>query len=609
MKNAERSICPFCSMGCTLFIRPGTGAPYVGQEGIPALDYDPEGHVNRGSLCGKGNMALELMTHPHRLQTPLLRLDGELRPASWDAALDTLASEIERIRNADGPDAIGILAGPCLSNEEAARAATLAHRIGTPHFDFCLPEDRVILGGIARSRAHPEPVTSVEEIDAMTAMLVVGDLFTLAPCIAKPILNARYERRHNVLGVLGFWKSRTALFGKPLLRNRPGREAVVLALLLATALDDVGGRSVPWRAEARMVLDGLDRATLQDLAGVETADLAWLLDALRTEERSGVFVGCGFAETERVDLVAGLAALLAEATGSRFLSMLTGPNSRGVHRAVLEAGFPKAGGLTSPEMLEAAGTGDLTAIVSFGCDPLSSLPGRLADAAAEKLELVAVTGAMPSETSRVADVVLPSAVWGEKTGTTWSAFGEAGALVEAMPPPGAARPDGAILADLGARLDDAPDAPDAPRIGRGRRGFFDDIDLHVRMEQRELVGREVGTHLLLPEFVPSHSGDGLFTRHLSWPRHEMPEPVIALSRAHAAELEVQEGDHVRVRSREAEAVLKVRVELNLPDDVVLAPPHYPEVRRLTSWRLDTALRDLDLRPGRVSVEPIPEGTR
>ena len=56
-------------------------------------------------------------------------------------------------------------------------------------------------------------------------------------------------------------------------------------------------------------------------------------------------------------------------------------------------------------------------------------------------------------------------------------------------------------------------------------------------------------------------------------------------------------------------MLRVRVELNLPDDVVLAPPHYPEVRRLTSWRLDPALRDLDLRPARVSVEPIPEGTR
>ena len=609
MKHAERSICPFCSMGCTLLIHPGTGAPYVGQEGIPALDYDPEGRVNRGSLCGKGNMALELLTHPQRQQVPQLRRDGTLVPVSWDDALGTLAGELERIRRTDGPGAIGILAGPYLSNEEAALAIELARRIGTPHLDFAQPEDRVLLGGIARARAHPEPVTSVEEIDAMTAMLVVGDLFTLSPCIAKPILNARYERRHHVLGVLGFWKSRTALFGKPVLKNHPGREAAVLALLLAQALEDVGGRSVPWRAEARQVLDGLDLAALQDLAGVESADLQWLLDALRKEEQTGVFVGCGFAETERVDLVAGLAALLAEATGSRFLTMLTGPNSRGVHRAVGAAGFPKADGLTGPEMLEAAGTGDLKAIVCFGSDPLASLPGRLADAAAEQLELLAVAGPMAGETSEVAHVVLPTATWGEKTGTVWSAFGDEGALTAAMPPPGSARSEARILEELQALLEDAPDAPDAVPARKGSAGFFEDIELHIRMEQREMEGREVGTHVLLPEFGPSHAGDGYLTRHLSWPRHEMPEPVVALSRAHAAELAVQAGDHVRVRSREVDAVLKVRIELNLPDDVVLAPPHYPEVRRLTTWRLDSALRDLDLRPGRVSVERTEESTR
>jgi assimilatory nitrate reductase catalytic subunit len=119
----------------------------------------------------------------------------------------------------------------------------------------------------------------------------------------------------------------------------------------------------------------------------------------------------------------------------------------------------------------------------------------------------------------------------------------------------------------------------------------------------------VGTHVLFPEFAPAHAADGWLTRHLSWPRHEMPFPRVAISPRHATSLGVKEGDRVRLRSRDSEAVLEVRVEKNLRDDVVLVPPHFPEVRQLTEWRLDPVLRDLDLRPGRVSVEAFREDGR
>ena len=66
---------------------------------------------------------------------------------------------------------------------------------------------------------------------------------------------------------------------------------------------------------------------------------------------------------------------------------------------------------------------------------------------------------------------------------------------------------------------------------------------------------------------------------------------------------------MRVRSRDAAAELVVRIEQRLVEDVVLVAPYYPETRRLTGWRLDGVLRDLDLRPERVSVEPVGEVAR
>ena len=50
--------------------------------------------TNRGGLCQRGWTAADLLDHPDRLTTPLLRdrPSGELRPATWDEAVDRIAA-------------------------------------------------------------------------------------------------------------------------------------------------------------------------------------------------------------------------------------------------------------------------------------------------------------------------------------------------------------------------------------------------------------------------------------------------------------------------------------------------------------------------------------
>ncbi len=596
-------------------LRPAAGAPYIGQGELAALDYDAGGRVNRGSLCGKGNMALELLTHPDRRMAPLTRTNGALAPTSWDAALDLLVERLAHVRATDGAASVGILAGPYLTNEEAALAARLARAIGTPHLDLCQPEDRVVLAGLRRCHARPELLKSVDEIDSMRGIIVVGDLFTHAPCIAKPVLNARYDRRGNVLGTVGFWHSRTAVFGKPRLQCQPGRESAALALFLRLLLDAIDAKDpdadLPaWVPDARKTLEAFPVPMLEELSGLSAGDLQWPLDKMLREDDTGVLLGCGFAETERLDLVAGLAALIAELTRSRFLAMYAGANTVGVRRVLEAEGFPGTHGFTGSEMGEACGTGDLKAIISLSADPVGTSPGRVADDAVGQLELIVTTGPFDGATDRAAHIVLPTATWGEKVGSAENAFGDRETLSRVVAPPGSARPDADVLLALCERVEALGGELPEPDVGAPRGGheedFFGELELHLRMERREEGGVEVGSHVLFPEFVVSHAGDGWLTRPLSWPRHEMPHPQVAISPAHAAEIGVRAGDMVRVRSRDAQTEMTVRVERRLPDDVVLVPPHFPEVRRLTTWRLDPALRDLDLRPGRVAVEPLEE---
>ena len=80
--------------------------------------------TNRGGLCSKGWTAASLLDHPQRLLTPLVRSvpgdrRSEFRSASWDEALDLIATKIIGLQAAYGPDSIGCFGGGGLTNEKA----------------------------------------------------------------------------------------------------------------------------------------------------------------------------------------------------------------------------------------------------------------------------------------------------------------------------------------------------------------------------------------------------------------------------------------------------------------------------------------------------------
>ena len=86
----------------------------------PSVDGDPRFPVNKGGLCVKGWMSAETLAHPERLLTPLVRnARGVLAPATWDEALDHVASRIQDVQRRHGADAVGVFGSGSLTNEKA----------------------------------------------------------------------------------------------------------------------------------------------------------------------------------------------------------------------------------------------------------------------------------------------------------------------------------------------------------------------------------------------------------------------------------------------------------------------------------------------------------
>jgi anaerobic selenocysteine-containing dehydrogenase len=73
---------------------------------VVKLAGDPDHPITRGFLCYRTNQFLARQYSPERLTQPLLRKAGELRPVSWEEALDHVASTLQRIARESGPASI-----------------------------------------------------------------------------------------------------------------------------------------------------------------------------------------------------------------------------------------------------------------------------------------------------------------------------------------------------------------------------------------------------------------------------------------------------------------------------------------------------------------------
>jgi predicted molibdopterin-dependent oxidoreductase YjgC len=125
--------CIYCGCGCGLYLQVVDGK-VVGTQPV-------KGHpVSEGKLCIKGWNACDFVYHSDRLATPLIRdsKGGEFRQATWDEALDLVASRLNQIKAENGPDAIGFLASAKCTNEENYLLQKLARAVvGTNNVDHC----------------------------------------------------------------------------------------------------------------------------------------------------------------------------------------------------------------------------------------------------------------------------------------------------------------------------------------------------------------------------------------------------------------------------------------------------------------------------------------
>jgi predicted molibdopterin-dependent oxidoreductase YjgC len=291
-----------------------------------------------------------------------------------------------------------------------------------------------------------------------------------------------------------------------------------------------------------------------------------------------------------------------------------------------------APGLTVVEMMHAAAQGHLRAMYVMGENPVVSDPNTdQVRAALDRLDLLVVQDIFLTETAELADVVLPAAAWAEKSGSYTTTERRVQWSQQAVNPPGEARPDWQILANLATclLLRDFPilDSPQAilseinqavalyagitpERLAASPGGLFWPCPaaghpgtpiLHTeRFATGDGLARLEPVHYLPPAEQPAgafpltlttgrlavHYNGGSMTRRSPSLQVQVPSLFVEMNPADAARLGLAEGDAVAVHTARGRATARARVTDTVQGGVAFMPFHFAGTNRLTADALD-----------------------
>ncbi len=475
--------------------------------------------TNRGGLCQKGWTAADLLDHPDRLTTPLLRdrPGGELRPATWDEALDRIAAGVRDVQQRHGPDAVAVFGGGGLTNEKAYALGRFARvTLRTRHIDYngrwCM-SSAAAAGNRAFGidRGLPFPLADLGRAD--TLLLVGANPAETMPPLMRHVTDLR--ERGGRLIVVDPRATATARQADLHLQPLPGTDLAVANALLHIALTEgwldrayVAERTTGFD-EVRRTVAGYWPAEVERLSGVPVADLHATARALATVDRAIILTARGAEQHAKgVDTVTALINLalalgLPGRPGSGYGCLTGQGNGQGGREHGQKAdqlpGYRRiddpaarahvAGvwgvdpdslpgpGVPAYQLLDALGTpSGARALLVFGSNPVVSAPrAARVESRLRALDLLVVADFVRSETAELADVVLPVAQWAEEDGTMTNLEGRVLRRRALREPPAGVRTELEILAALAGRLTDGAPLPSDPRevfaeLGRASAG-------------------------------------------------------------------------------------------------------------------------------------------
>ncbi len=481
--SSVRTACPYCGVGCGVLATPdGAGGATIAG--------DPEHPANFGRLCSKGSALGETLDLEGRLLQP--QIAG--RPASWDQALTLVAERFSAAIAEHGSESVAIYASGQLLTEDYYVANKLMKGFfGSANIDT---NSRLCMASTAsgQKRAFGGDVVpgTYEDLEQADLLVLVGsNLAWCHPVLYQRVAAAKAARPEMRVVTVDPRRTATSDLADLELPLQPGSDVALFNGLLAT----IEASGAIDRAYVAAHVSGLEEALaaarqggLAAVAGTTglSKDLLQRFYALwiGSERVVTVFsqgVNQSSSGTDKVNAILNchLATGRIGKPGTGPFSVTGQPNAMGgrevgglantlachleieteTHRRAVQA-FWKAPrictrpGLKAVELFRACAEGRIKALWILSTNPAVSLPEAdgVRDAIAACPFVVVSDINARTDTTALAEVLLPATGWGEKSGTVTNSERRISRQRAFLTAPGEAMPDWRILCEVARRM-------------------------------------------------------------------------------------------------------------------------------------------------------------
>jgi assimilatory nitrate reductase catalytic subunit len=688
--------CCFCGMQCGMLLRTSEQTGHVvGVE--PRYDWP----VNEGRLCPKGVMAYTQLDNPDRLLRPLIRRNGRLMEADWEDALQTVVRGIRSVQEKHGKDAMAVYSGSSMTNEKCYLAGKFARiALGTRHIDYngrlCMSSAGV---GYKRAFGIDRPGCSFTDVLETDLLFVCGSNTPECHPTGITYLWKALDNGARLI-VADPRETHIARTAHLHLRLRPGTDmALYMAMLHVLIAEDMvdheflRDRVNGWE-ETKESVRAMTPGVAAEITGLIDSDIIkaarWFGRAKSsvTLHARGIEHHAHGSDNVNALINVGLACGRVGKPGCGTMTLTGQGNGQGgrehgqkaeqlpgyryitdpaarAHVAkvwkVPEEWLPGPG-YSAVELFEAMGRREIRGLYLLCSNPMVSLPAiNRVENAIKHLDFFVAADFFLSETARLADVVLPVAMWAEDEGTVTNVEGRVIKYNKAAEPPPDIPTDWQLMCELARRLGRGEffpfteprqifdelrhasrggiadyygityekveaqkgvfwpcpslDHPGTPRLFEDGR-FYHQDGKAVMLALKYIGPKEEPDAAYPMRYttgrVVYHYLSGNQTRRIPFLHALAPDPYVEIHPATAAQYGIKPGDFVRVESRRGHVVLRAQESAVIRPDTVFVPYHWGDdiaANLLTIQELDPYSKMPELKACAVRIaktDPPPD---
>jgi anaerobic selenocysteine-containing dehydrogenase len=453
--------------------------------------------VNHGRLDPKDLFGWQANASTDRLTRPLLRVNERLVETDWDTAMNRVVERTGELMAEQGPSAIGFYTTGQLFLEEYYTLSLIARGgLGTNHLDgntrLCTATAAAALKESFACDGQPGSYTDVDHADVIA--LFGHNVAETQTVLWGRILDRLAGPRPPAIICVDPRPTPVARAATVHLAPKPGTNVALMNGLLHEIIangwidrDYLNAHTVGFEELDERLRDYPSErvATICDVPAEQIRQAARILGGA---ERLLSTVLQGFYQSHQATAAAvqvnnlHLIRGMLGRPGCGVLQMNGQPTAQNTRECGADGDLPgfrnwandahveELAGLWNVEatqiphyappthtmqMMRYVEDGSIRMLWVSGTNPAVSLPElhRVRSILAQERLFLVVQDLFLTETARLADVVLPAATWGEKTGTFTNADRTVHLSEKAVAPPGQARSDLDIFLDYAARLD------------------------------------------------------------------------------------------------------------------------------------------------------------